>query len=144
MSKIIEENGALKKEIETAIREKSLAMKKDLEAKFETIDGVNFLASRVDLPSADAVKALAYALKGALNNLFLVLGAEFDGKPSLTVVVSEDLVKEKGLNAGAIIRDLAKDIQGGGGGQPFFATAGGKDASGLDKAIARAKDFLTK
>lgn len=144
VSKIVEENGALKKEIENTIREKSLSMKKDLEAKFETIDGVNFLASRVDLPSADAVKTLAYALKGALNNLFLVLGAEFDGKPSLTVVVSEDLVKEKGLNAGAIIRDLAKDIQGGGGGQPFFATAGGKDSSGLDKAIARAKDFLTK
>lgn len=144
VSKIVEENGALKKEIENTIREKSLSMKKDLEAKFETIDGVNFLASRVDLPNADAVKTLAYALKGALNNLFLVLGAEFDGKPSLTVVVSEDLVKEKGLNAGAIIRDLAKDIQGGGGGQPFFATAGGKDASGLDKAIARAKDFLTK
>jgi len=144
VSKIVEENGALKKEIENTIREKSLSMKKDLEAKFETIDGVNFLASRVDLPNADAVKTLAYALKGALNNLFLVLGAEFDGKPSLTVVVSEDLVKEKGLNAGAIIRDLAKDIQGGGGGQPFFATAGGKEASGLDKAIARAKDFLTK
>ena len=144
VSKIVEENGALKKEIENTIREKSLSMKKDLEAKFETIDGVNFLASRVDLPSADAVKTLAYALKGALNNLFLVLGAEIDGKPNLTVVVSEDLVKEKGLNAGAIIRDLAKDIQGGGGGQPFFATAGGKDASGLDKAIARAKDFLTK
>lgn len=144
ISKIVDENSALKKEIENAIREKSLAMKKDLEAKFENIDGVNFLAARVDLPNADAVKTLAYALKGALNNLFLVLGAEFDGKPSLTVVVSEDLVKEKGLNAGAVIRDLAKDIQGGGGGQPFFATAGGKDASGLDKAIARAKDFLTK
>ncbi|WP_159638749.1 alanine--tRNA ligase [Sphingobacterium composti Ten et al. 2007 non Yoo et al. 2007] len=144
VSKIVEENGALKKEIENAVREKSLAMKKDLEAKLEVVDGVNFLSSKVDLPNADAVKTLAYALKGALNNLFLVLGAEFDGKPSLTVVVSEDLVKEKGLNAGAIIRDLAKDIQGGGGGQPFFATAGGKDASGLDKAIARAKDFLTK
>ena len=144
VSKIVEENGALKKEIENAVREKSLTMKKDLEAKLEVVEGVNFLSSRVDLPNADAVKTLAYALKGALNNLFLVLGAEFDGKPSLTVVVSEDLVKEKGLNAGAIIRDLAKDIQGGGGGQPFFATAGGKDASGLDKAIARAKDFLTK
>ena len=144
MSKIIEENSSLKKEIENTIREKSLAMKKDLEAKFQKIDGVNFLASKVDLPSADAVKTLAYALKGALDNLFVVLGAEIDGKPSLTVVVSEELVKEKGLNAGAIIRDLAKDIQGGGGGQPFFATAGGKDAAGLDKAIARAIDFLNK
>ena len=142
IAKIVDENGALKKEIENAIREKSLAMKKDLEGKFELINGVNFLASKVDLPSADAVKTLAYALKGAMSNLFLVLGAEIDGKPNLTVVVSEELVKEKGLNAGVIIRDLAKDIQGGGGGQPFFATAGGKDVQGLEKAIARAKNFL--
>src|SRR5690606_42038553 len=106
ISKIVYKNSALNKEIENAIHEKSLAMKNDLEAKFENIDGVNFLAARLDLPNADAVKTLAYALKGALNNLFLVLGAEFDGKPSLTVVVSEDLVKEKGLNAGAVIRDL--------------------------------------
>lgn len=142
VTKIVEENSALKKEIENAIREKSLAMKKELEAKLEVIDGINFLATRVNLPNADAVKTLAYALKGSLNNLFLVLGAEFDGKPSLTVVVSDELSKEKGLHAGNIVRDLAKDIQGGGGGQPFFATAGGKDASGLDKAIARAKEFL--
>lgn len=144
VSKIMEENGALKKEVEGAIREKSIAIKKQLESKIENIDGINFLATRVDLPSVDAVKTLAFALKGSNPNTFLVLGAEVDGKPNLTVVISDALVKDKGLHAGNIIRDLAKDIQGGGGGQPFFATAGGKDASGLDKAIARAKDFLTK
>jgi alanyl-tRNA synthetase len=69
----------------------------------------------------------------------MVLATEIDGKPGLTVMVSENLVKEKGLNAGNIIRDLAKEIQGGGGGQPFFATAGGKDASGLDKALEKAR-----
>lgn len=142
ITKILEENSALKKEMENAVREKSLALKRDLESKLQTIDGINFLAAKVDLPSADAVKTLAYALKGAYDNIFVVLGAEFDGKPNLTVVVSESIVKSKGLNAGAIVRDLAKDIQGGGGGQPFFATAGGKDASGLDKAIARASEFL--
>lgn len=144
VGKIVEENGTLRKEIENTIKEKSLSMKKDLESKFEVVEGVNFLATIVDLPSADAVKTLAYALKGALDNLFLVLGATIDGKPNLTVVVSEDLVKEKGLNAGAIVRELAKEIQGGGGGQPFFATAGGKDASGLANAIGKAKDYLTK
>lgn len=144
MSKVLDENNALKKEVENFVREKSLSLKKDLEDKLEVIDGVNFLATTVNLPSAEAVKTLAYAIKGAVANLFLVLGATIDGKPSLTVVVSEDLVAAKGLNAGAIIRDLAKDIQGGGGGQPFFATAGGKDASGLEKAVARAKDFLIK
>jgi alanyl-tRNA synthetase len=124
VGKLIDENSSLKKEIENNIKEKSLALKKDLESKWEKVNGVNFLATTVDLPSVDAVKTLAYALKGAM------------------VVVSESLVKEKGLNAGHIVRDLAKDIQGGGGGQPFFATAGGKDASGLEKAIARAKEFV--
>jgi alanyl-tRNA synthetase len=142
VGKLIDENSSLKKEIENNIKEKSLALKKDLESKWEKVNGVNFLATTVDLPSVDAVKTLAYALKGAMDNLFVVLGATIEGKPSLTVVVSESLVKEKGLNAGHIVRDLAKDIQGGGGGQPFFATAGGKDASGLEKAIARAKEFV--
>ncbi len=142
VGKLIEENNVLKKEVESYIKEKSLSLKKDLEEKFETVNGVNFLAAVVDLPHADAVKTLAYALKGMMNNLFLVLGANIDNKPSLTVVISENLVQERGLNAGVIVRDLAKDIQGGGGGQPFFATAGGKDVSGLNKAIARAREFI--
>ncbi|TDQ81278.1 alanine--tRNA ligase [Sphingobacterium yanglingense] len=143
VTKVMDENGALKKEIDNFLKERSMALKNELNEKMEVVNGVNFLSTVVDLPSADAVKTLAYALKGAMNNLFLVLGANIEGKPSLTVVVSEELVKERGLNAGNIVRDLAKDIQGGGGGQPFFATAGGKDASGLEKAIARSKNFLT-
>ncbi|KGE15751.1 alanine--tRNA ligase [Sphingobacterium deserti] len=142
MGKVIEENSGLRKEIENSIRERSLALKKELEAKFETIGTVNFLAVQVDLPNADAVKTLAYALKGQMENLFLVLGADFDGKPNLTVAISDELAKERGWNAGNIVKDLAKDIQGGGGGQPFFATAGGKLSSGLATAIARAKDFV--
>jgi len=143
LGKIIDENGELKKEIEKSITEKSLALKSDLEAKIEQVGDVNFLSTLVDLPNAEAVKTLAYAVKGAVNNLFLVIGAEFDGKPSLTVVISDDLAKEKGLNASNIVRDLAKDIQGGGGGQPFFATAGGKNSAGLKTAIERAKEFLS-
>lgn len=143
LGKIIDENGALKKEIEKSITEKSLALKSDLEAKIEQVGDINFLSTLVDLPNAEAVKTLAYAVKGAVNNLFLVIGAEFDGKPSLTVVISDDLAREKGLNASNIVRDLAKDIQGGGGGQPFFATAGGKNSAGLKTAIERAKKFLS-
>ncbi|HBW81237.1 MAG TPA: alanine--tRNA ligase, partial [Sphingobacterium sp.] len=142
LGKIIDENGALKKEVEKSITEKSLALKSDLEAKIQQVGEINFLSTIVDLPSAEAVKTLAYAVKGAVNNLFLVIGAEFDGKPSLTVVISDELAKEKGLNASHIVRDLAKDIQGGGGGQPFFATAGGKNPAGLKVAIERAIDFL--
>ncbi len=142
VGKIIEENGALKKEIEKSILEKSLALKDGLIANIQQVNGVNFLSTLVDLPNAEAVKALAYALKGAVPNLYLVLGAAFEGKPSLTIVVSDELAKEKGLHAGNIVRELAKEIQGGGGGQPFFASAGGKDAAGLSKAIARASEFL--
>jgi alanyl-tRNA synthetase len=89
VGKLIDENSSLKKEIENNIKEKSLALKKDLESKWEKVNGVNFLATTVDLPSVDAVKTLAYALKGAMDNLFVVLGATIEGKPSLTVVVSE-------------------------------------------------------
>ncbi|HLS96524.1 MAG TPA: alanine--tRNA ligase [Sphingobacterium sp.] len=142
VSKLIEENGELKKEIENQIRERSLALKSELVSRFQLFGDVNFLATEVDLPNADAVKTLAYALKSEVDNIFLVLGAQFGGKPSLTVVIADDLAKTRGWNAAAIVKELAKDIQGGGGGQPFFATAGGKLAAGLPKAIERAKDFL--
>ncbi len=142
LSKVIDENHSLKKEIENYIKEKSQGLMNDLKSKLEQIDGVNYLATVVELPNADAVKTLAYTLKGAVDNLFLVLGADFDGKPSLTVMISDGLAKEKGYHAGNIVRELAKEIQGGGGGQPFFATAGGKDAKGLEKAIAKAREFV--
>jgi len=144
LGRLIEENSDLKKAIEQQIREKSLAMKNEMAAKMEKIGGVDFLSMIVDLPSADAVKTLAYALKGAGENVFVVLGAIFDGKPGLTVAISDGLARERGWNAGTIARDLARDIQGGGGGQPFFATAGGKLAEGLPKAIARAREVLEK
>jgi len=106
------------------------------------VNGVNFLASKIELDSTDAIKDLAFQMRSEVENLFMVLGAEINGKPNLTVVVSENLVKEKGMNAGNIIRDLAKEIQGGGGGQPFYATAGGKNVAGLGSALDKAKTFI--
>ena len=122
--------------------ERSAGLKHELIKEAVLINGINFLAKRVDLPNTDAVKNLAYAVKDLVDDLLLVLACEIDGKPSLTVMVSENLVKDKGLNAGNIVRELAKEIQGGGGGQPFFATAGGKDSSGLDRALDKAKSFV--
>jgi len=139
---LLEENTKLKKEIEKSILEKSSGLKNELAQKAENINGINFIAQRVELPNADAIKNLAYNLKDIVADLFLVLAADIDGKPNLTVMLSENLVKEKGLNAGNIVRELAKEIQGGGGGQPFFATAGGKDLAGLDRALAKAKSFI--
>ncbi|HTD98296.1 MAG TPA: alanine--tRNA ligase [Mucilaginibacter sp.] len=139
---LLDENTRLKKEIEKSVMEKSSGLKDELAKTAQQISGINFIAEKVALPNADAVKNLAYQLKDIVSDLFLVLAADFDGKPNLTVMISENLVKEKGLNAGNIVRELAKEIKGGGGGQPFFATAGGSDVSGLDKALARAQEFI--
>ena len=140
---LLEENSKLKKELEKALIEKSSGLKDELAKKVQNINGINLIAERVALPNADAVKNLAYQLKDIVSDLFLVLATEIDGKPGLSVMISENLVKDKGLNAGNIVRELAKEIQGGGGGQPFFATAGGKDAGGLDKALAKVNSFIS-
>ncbi|WP_426586299.1 alanine--tRNA ligase [Mucilaginibacter sp. R-33] len=138
---LLDENAKLKKEIEKSILEKSSGLKTELAQKAEAIGDINFIAQKVDLPNADAVKNLAYQLKDIVSNLFLVLVADFDGKPSITVMIAENLVKEKGLHAGNIVKELAKEVKGGGGGQPFFATAGGSDVSGLDNVLVKARSF---
>ncbi|MFC0517512.1 alanine--tRNA ligase [Mucilaginibacter angelicae] len=139
---LLDENAKLKKEIEKSILEKSSGLKTELAQKAEAIGDINFIAQKVALPNADAVKNLAYQLKDIVSNLFLVLVADFDGKPSITVMIAENLVKEKGLHAGNIVKELAKEVKGGGGGQPFFATAGGSDVSGLDNVLVKAKSFV--
>jgi alanyl-tRNA synthetase len=139
---LLDENAKLKKEIEKGIQLKASGLKTELAQKAQEINGINFIAERVALPNADAVKTLAYQLKDIVPNLFLVLAADFDGKPNITVMIAENLVKDKGLNAGNIVRELAKEIQGGGGGQPFFATAGGKDLSGLDAVLGKASSYI--
>jgi alanyl-tRNA synthetase len=139
---LLEENARLKKEIEKSILEKSSGLKDELAKTAQAINGINFIAQQVELPNADAIKNLAYNLKDIVPNLYLVLTAVIDGKPNITVMIADNLVKEKGLNAGSIIRELAKEVQGGGGGQPFFATAGGKDVNGLPAVLEKAKGFI--
>ena len=123
---LLDENAKLKKEIEKSVLEKSSGLKDELAKKAELINDINFIAQKVDLPNPEAIKNLAYQLKDVVPNLFLVLASAIDGKPGLTVMIAEALVKDKKLNAGNIVRELAKEIKGGGGGQPFFATGGGK------------------
>lgn len=142
LHKILEDNTALRKEIEKSITEKAVALRTDIEKKIQNIKGVNFVATMVDLPNAEAVKTLAYAVKGAVQNLFLVLGVVIDGKPQITIAIDDEVVREKGYNAGKIVRELAKEIDGGGGGQPFYATAGGKNAEGLSKVLEKAISYL--
>jgi alanyl-tRNA synthetase len=132
------------KKIEEFEKIKIDAVKKELLGNIKKVNNINVIAAKVELSSANAIKDLAFQLKGQVDNLFMVIGAEFDGKANLAVAISDNLVKEKNINASNIIREIAKEIDGGGGGQPFFATAGGKKPEGIDKAIAKALMFIEK
>jgi alanyl-tRNA synthetase len=139
---LIEEKNTLQKKIESLENEKLQTIKNELLNQVEQIDDINVLAVNVTLPSADALKSLAYELKLKITNSYIVIGSNIDGKPQLAVMIDEELVKSKGLHAGNIIKEAAKEMKGGGGGQPHFATAGGNDVSGLQKAIDKAKEML--
>ncbi len=102
------------------------------------------LIEKVDLPNADALKNLLFGLKPISENFVGFIAANIQGKPMLGMILSDSVAKAGKLNAGNVIRETAKEIKGGGGGQPFFATAGGSDINGLDKALAAAKDIIEK
>lgn len=136
------QNGKLTKEIESFQKAQAQELKKHLLSKIINEDGTSKLIEQVEAPSADALKDIGFQLKKQFPKLFMVLGAKVKGKPNLTIAIGDDLIAEKSLNAGQIIRDLAKEIKGGGGGQPFFATAGGKDLEGLKRALDKAKSIL--
>jgi len=138
---LLEERNSLKKEIETLYLEKSAGVKTTLLTEFVKGEGINTLIAKVELPNADSLKKLAYELKNEVENAFVILAASIEGKPQIAVILEESLINSKDLNAGQIVRELAKEIQGGGGGQPFFATAGGKDLAGLDRVIVKAKEL---
>ena len=134
ITKYVEENADLKKQMEEFIKEKEAMLKAKLIEGAKEIHGVKVIKSILPIP-ADSVKNIAFQLKGQFpENLFVVIGSEREGKPMLTVMLSDDQVKA-GLNAGKLVREAAKLIQGGGGGQPHFATAGGKDTDGLSSAV---------
>lgn len=135
------ENVELKKQIEHLLKDKAKNLKADLKNELTEINGVQFLAKKVDLDAA-GIKDLSFELGQQYDNLFLLFAAETDGKALLSCYISKELVENKGLNAGTIVRELGKHIQGGGGGQPFFATAGGKNPEGIDKALKAAEEYL--
>ena len=136
-----DENSDLKKQIEQLLKDKAKNIKGELKSEILEINGVNFLAKQLDL-EANGIKDLCFELGSQFDNLFLLFGAENNGKALLSCYVSKSLVDTKGLNAGTIVRELGKYIQGGGGGQPFFATAGGKNPAGIKDALEAAKSYI--
>ncbi|MDX1328540.1 MAG: DHHA1 domain-containing protein, partial [Arenibacter sp.] len=136
-----EENSLLKKQVEGLLRDKAKNLKGDLLNELSEVNGVQFLAKRIDLDAA-GIKDLSFEMGGERDNLFLLFATEKDGKALLACYISKEVVAQKNLNAGTIVRELGKYIQGGGGGQPFFATAGGKNPAGIPEVLEKAKDYL--
>ena len=138
---LLDENAALKKQIDTLLKDKAKHLKTHLIDELETIGEVQFLAKKVDLDAA-GIKDLAFQMGNDHDDLFLIFGSEANGKAILSCYISKGVVATTDLNAGQIVRELGKYIQGGGGGQPFFATAGGKNPDGIDEALQAAKNYL--
>jgi alanyl-tRNA synthetase len=132
----------LQKENEHLMAEKATLLQSSLKSQVEMVKNVHFISTQIALTDANVVKNLAYNLERELGNAVIVLGTINGGKPQITIRISDNLVKTNQLHAGNMVRTLAKNIKGGGGGQPFFATAGGTDVAGLESALLQAKELL--
>jgi alanyl-tRNA synthetase len=136
-----EENVKLKRQIETLLKGKAKDIKAHIIEDIEEINGIHFIARELEL-DASGIKDLSFNLGKEVDNLFALFGTNQNGKALLSCFISKDLAAERNLNAGAIVRELGKFIQGGGGGQPFFATAGGKKPEGIKEALEAVKKYL--
>jgi len=135
-----EENVKLKKQIEGLLRDKAGNLKNELKNKVEEINGIHFLAAEINLDQ-NTIKDLAFQLGGEVDNLFFITGANLNDKATLTIYISKSIANNE-LHAGNIVRELGKLIEGGGGGQPFYATAGGKNTNGIKAALEKAKEYI--
>jgi len=138
---ILDENEGLRKETEKFARESMRLLKERLKNSKKIYKGIDLIVANLAIPAAQ-VKDIAFQLKGESEKLIFVAGGVSEGKPHLTVMMSNQLADELGLHAGQIVREAAREIKGGGGGQPFFATAGGSDPEGIDKAIGQAEKMI--
>ena len=141
IEKLQAEYTALKKQMEEVQKEKAAGMKDELVKKAETVNGVKVVKAIVEMP-ADAVKNIVFQLRGEFaENMLIVIGSVDNNKPLLTISASEDLT-QRGIHAGQLVREAAKLMQGGGGGQPHYATAGGKNPDGLQAAIDKVMELV--
>ncbi len=136
-----EENQTLKKQVEQLLKEKAKSVKENLKNELKTIKGITFLAKQLDL-DAGGLKDVAFELGSQFDNLFLLLATAQNGKALLSCYISKEIVSSHNLNAGQVVKELGKHIQGGGGGQPFFATAGGKNPEGIAQALKAAENYI--
>ncbi|MCK5279794.1 MAG: alanine--tRNA ligase, partial [Cyclobacteriaceae bacterium] len=138
----VDEKNKLAKQIEKIQFEQAGLIKKQLIENADKSHGITAIISEVHLPNANALKKIAFELKNQIDDLLMVLAVEIGGKPQIAIMISESLISKYDLNAGNMVRELAKEIEGGGGGQPVYATAGGKDINGLKNVVIKANDLV--
>lgn len=142
ISDLTDKNVQLQKQVEQLIKEKAKAIKSELKAAIKDQNGMNVLSEIVEL-DGNSIKGILFQLKGEVDNFIGIIGGKDDGKCTLSVIASDNLVSDKDIHAGNLVRSASKHIQGGGGGQPFFATAGGKNPNGLTMAISEIEGSIT-
>jgi alanyl-tRNA synthetase len=142
MQSLFEENNAMTKELDQMRQSMMSIEKHNMNSKAVDLGDVKLVSGVVKPILQDVLKDFAYQLRGEQPNFVAVLGANVKGNPQIVVIVSEELVKSKGINAIEVIKHISKEIQGGGGGQAYFASAGGKNLQGLDKALAMGAEFI--
>ena len=138
---LLAKNSSLNKEIEQLQKDKAKNIKNDLKSAISEKNGIHLLNEIVDIDGA-SIKDILFQLKGEVNNFVGIIGGKEGDKCTLSIIISDNLIEEKGLHAGNIIREVSPLISGGGGGQPFFATAGGKNPNGLKNAIEAALERI--
>ncbi len=141
VEQLIDKNNNLQKTIDELNHEKVLSLAGDIMASAENIKGVNYIARMVSLDAA-SIKDLTFHIKATHSNLILLLGAEAEGKAHLSLLITEDVVASLGLDATKLIREISSEILGGGGGQAFYASAGGKNPAGLPKAFEKLRGLI--
>ncbi|HCM77801.1 MAG TPA: alanine--tRNA ligase, partial [Cytophagales bacterium] len=139
---LLEEKHNLEKKLEEVFQQQANQLKDNLAARGVSSNGLMTIIEKVELPNADALKNIAYALRNQFENLFMVLAANVDGKPQVAVMLGAEVEASKKFHAGEMVKILAAEISGGGGGQPFFATAGGKNLNGLDAVVKKAREMV--
>ena len=142
VEKLLAENSSLKKSIEKFQNQSAVTLVRALEENAVLINGVQFLSGNIETGSTDIMKTIAYHVRNSSDNSLLVIGSVINEKANILVMVSDRLVKEKNINAVTIIKEIAGEISGGGGGQPFLATAGGKNTAGIPAAIKKAEEYI--
>jgi alanyl-tRNA synthetase len=138
----LEENSKLAKQVEQFQHNMLGVIARNLEQKLEHLGDHGVIVSRVDLDNPAHLRDLSFQVRSRFPNISLILGTEIGGKAHLSIMLSDSLIRDTGLNASSMIREISAEIQGGGGGQPFFATAGGKNPAGIDSALSKARKLL--